>query len=84
MYVPRHVVVEIGDQVVTSGYNSIFPEGIPIGTVIGVKPGTDTNYLDITLKLDTNFSKISYVYLVESFQQQELDSLYQSTGLSNE
>lgn len=84
MYVPRHVVVEIGDQVVTSGYNSIFPEGIPIGTVIEVKPGTDTNYLDITLKLDTDFSKISYVYLVESFQQKELDSLYQSTGISNE
>ncbi|MCS4433935.1 rod shape-determining protein MreC [Aquiflexum gelatinilyticum] len=84
MYVPRHVVVEIGDQVVTSGYNSIFPEGIPIGTVIEVMPGTDTNYLDITLKLDTDFSKISYVYLVESFQQKELDSLYQSTGISNE
>jgi len=84
MYVPRHVVVEIGDQVVTSGYNSIFPEGIPIGTVTEVKAGTDTNYLDITLKLDTDFSKISYVYLVESFQQQELDSLYQSTGISNE
>jgi rod shape-determining protein MreC len=84
MYVPRHVVVAIGDQVVTSGYNSIFPEGIPVGTVIEVKPGTDTNYLDITLKLDTDFSKISYVYLVESFQQQELDSLYQSTGISNE
>lgn len=84
MYVPRHVVVAIGDQVVTSGYNSIFPEGIPVGTVIEVKPGTDTNYLDITLKLDTDFSKISYVYLVESFQQHELDSLYQSTGISNE
>jgi rod shape-determining protein MreC len=84
LYVPRHVVVQIGDQVVTSGYNSIFPEGIAIGTVIEVKPGADTNYLDITLKLDTDFSKISYVYLVESFQQQELDSLYQSTGISNE
>jgi rod shape-determining protein MreC len=84
MYVPRHVEVAIGDHIVTSGYNSIFPEGIAIGTVIEVKPSTDTNYLDITLKLDTDFSKISYVYLVESFQQGELDSLYQTTGISNE
>lgn len=84
MYVPRHVVVAMGDQVVTSGYNSIFPEGIPIGTVIEVKPGKDTNYLDITIKLDTDFSKISYVYLVESFQQPELDSLHQTTGITNE
>jgi rod shape-determining protein MreC len=74
----------MGDQVVTSGYNSIFPEGIPIGTVIEVKPGKDTNYLDITIKLDTDFSKISYVYLVESFQQPELDSLHQTTGITNE
>lgn len=84
MYVPRHVVVEVGDKVVTSGYNAVFPEGIPIGTVIEIKPGSETNYLDITLELATEFSKISYVYLVENFQQQELDSLYQSTGVDYE
>jgi rod shape-determining protein MreC len=84
LYVPRHVVVEKGDKIVTSGYNAVFPEGIPIGTVIEIKPGPETNYLDITIELATDFSKISYVYLVENFQQQELDSLYQSTGLNYE
>lgn len=84
MYVPRHVVVELGDKIVTSGYNAIFPEGIPIGTVVDIKPGPETNYLDITIELATDFSKISYVYLVENFQQQELDSLYQSTGIDYE
>ncbi|WP_194972753.1 rod shape-determining protein MreC [Aquiflexum lacus] len=84
MYVPRHVVVEKGDKIVTSGYNAVFPEGIPIGTVVEIKPGPETNYLDITIELATDFSKISYVYLVENFQQQELDSLYQSTGLKYE
>jgi rod shape-determining protein MreC len=81
MYVPRHVVVEVGDEIVTSGYNAIFPEGIPIGKIVEIKPGPETNYLDITIELATDFSKISYVYLVENFQQQELDSLYQSTGI---
>lgn len=84
MYVPRHVVVKEGDLVVTSGYNAVFPEGIPIGTVTAVKPGTDTNYLDITIKLSTDFSRISYVYLVENLQKGELDSLYQSSGLPND
>jgi rod shape-determining protein MreC len=84
MYVPRHVVVEVGDEIVTSGYNAIFPEGIPIGKVVEIKPGPETNYLDITIELATDFSKISYVYLVENFQQQELDSLYQSTGINYE
>jgi rod shape-determining protein MreC len=84
MYVPRHVVVEVGDEIVTSGYNAIFPEGIPIGIVVEIRPGPETNYLDITIELATDFSKISYVYLVENFQQQELDSLYQSTGINYE
>lgn len=81
LYVPRHVVVQVGDEIVTSGYNAIFPEGIPIGRIVEIKPGPETNYLDITIELATDFSKISYVYLVENFQQQELDSLYQSTGI---
>jgi rod shape-determining protein MreC len=84
MYVPRHVVVEVGDEIVTSGYNAVFPEGIPIGKIVEIKPGPETNYLDITIELATDFSKISYVYLVENFQQQELDSLYQSTGINYE
>lgn len=84
LYVPRHVVVKAGDKVVTSGYNAVFPEGIPIGTVTEVKPGSETNYLDITIELATDFSKISYVYLVENSQQQELDSLNQSIGIENE
>jgi rod shape-determining protein MreC len=84
LYVPRHVVVKAGDKVVTSGYNAVFPEGIPIGTVTEVKPGSETNYLDITIELATDFSRISYVYLVENTQQQELDSLNQSMGIENE
>jgi rod shape-determining protein MreC len=84
LYVPRHVVVKAGDNVVTSGYNAVFPEGIPIGTVTEVKPGSETNYLDITIELATDFSRISYVYLVENTQQQELDSLNQSIGIENE
>lgn len=84
LYVPRHVVVKAGDKVVTSGYNAVFPEGIPIGTVTEVKPGSETNYLDITIELATDFSRISYVYLVENTQQKELDSLNQSIGVENE
>lgn len=84
LYVPRHVKVQKGDKVVTSGYNAIFPEGIAIGTISEVKQGADTNYLDITVELSTDFTRISYVYLVENTVEQELDSLYNSSGISNE
>ncbi len=84
LYVPRHVTIEVGDEVVTSGYNAVFPEGISIGHVLEVKQGTDTNYLDITIELTADLSRISYVYLVENNQEEELDELYQSNGISNE
>ncbi|MFD2203926.1 rod shape-determining protein MreC [Shivajiella indica] len=77
LYVPRHVVVKEGDKVVTSGYNAVFPEGIPIGTVVEVKPGPETNYLDITIELATDFTKLSFVYLVENSQAEEINSLNQ-------
>lgn len=84
LYVPRHVSIKKGDQVVTSGYNAVFPEGIPIGNIIEVQQGTDTNYLDITIELSADLSRISYVYLVENNQEEELDELYQSNGIRNE
>jgi rod shape-determining protein MreC len=76
--VPRHVEVEEGDKVVTSGYNAIFPEGIPIGTIVEVKPGPETNYLDITIELATDFTRLSYVYLVENDQVEEINLLNQT------
>lgn len=81
LYVPRHVAIKVGDEIVTSGYNAVFPEGIPIGRVIDVRPGKETNYLDITLELVTDFTKISYIYLVENNQEKELEELYQSSGI---
>lgn len=81
LYVPRHVEVEIGDTVVSSGFNATFPEGIPIGIINQVNEGDETNYLDIGLEFTTDFSKLSYVYLVENSMRQELDSLNSETNL---
>ncbi|HSJ68039.1 MAG TPA: rod shape-determining protein MreC [Anditalea sp.] len=84
LYVPRHVRVNKGDTVVTSGYNAIFPEGIHIGIVDEVGSGSETNYLDITINLTTDFSRLTYVYLVENIMQVELDSLNTASGIINE
>jgi rod shape-determining protein MreC len=84
LYVPRHVKVQVGDLVVTSGYNAIFPEGIAVGTISEAKQGADTNYLDITIELATDFTRVSYVYLVENTAETELDSLYSQSGVKNE
>jgi rod shape-determining protein MreC len=84
LYVPRHVNVAEGDTVVTSGYNAVFPEGIMIGVVEEVAKGKETNYLDITINLSTDFSRVNYVYLVENIMEAELDSLNVMSGIINE
>ena len=85
LYVPRHVKASKGDTIITSGFNAIFPEGLLIGQISNVEVNKkDPNYLAITVKLSTDFSKLSYVYLVENTQIQELDSLYRKSDLPNE
>jgi rod shape-determining protein MreC len=85
LYVPRHVKASKGDTVITSGFNAVFPEGILIGKISKVEVNkTDPNYLALTVKLSTDFSKLNYVYLVENTRFQELDSLYRQSDLTNE
>lgn len=84
LYVPRHVKAQAGDTIVTSGYNAVFPEGINIGIISAVNPASDPNYLDIVIDLSTDFSRVTYVYLVENTQIVELDSLYKKSEVVNE
>lgn len=84
LYVPRHVKAQAGDTIVTSGYNAVFPEGIKIGIISAVNPASDPNYLDILIDLSTDFSRVTYVYLVENTQIVELDSLYKKSEVVNE
>lgn len=85
LFVPRHVKAQEGDTVVTSGFNAVFPEGILIGVISNIAPDEkDPNYLDLTVKLSTDFSKVNYVYLVENTLFNELDSLYRQSEISNE
>ena len=74
---PRHAEFNLGDTVVTSGFSTVFPEGIMVGTVDDM---TDTNdglsYL-LKIKLATDFGKLSDVRVIErkgQLEQQELEN----------
>lgn len=85
LYIGRHVNVQVGDTVITSGFNAVFPEGISIGIISKINSRTDNpNYLDILIALSTDFSKVGYVYLVENTQFNELDSLNIKSEVTNE
>lgn len=75
VYIPRHIKVKKGDIVVTSEYNSVFPEGEMIGKLETIKVKGDDNFYNLTMKLSTDFSSLSYVYVVKNKLKIEQDSL---------
>jgi len=77
LYVPRHVNVTAGDTIITSGYSGIFPKDILVGTVGEVQIEESSTFYDITVNLSTDFTSLSYVYVVQNNFLAEQDSLEQ-------
>jgi len=69
--IPFHVQVQVGDTIVTSGYSSIFPEGILLGTVQEVLPQSGGNFHDVVVNLSNDFKGISYVKVVGDLMKKE-------------
>ena len=76
-YIPPHVTPVVGDTVITSGYNAIFPEGVMIGVIEEVKLNDAALFYDLKVKLSQDFRKLSFVNVVKNHQQQEQDSVEQ-------
>lgn len=79
MDIPLHVELSVGDTVVTSGYSSIFPENILIGTISKFKINEGDSFYSIQLKFSVDYNKVSYVYVVRNLLQYEQKALELST-----
>ena len=73
--IPNQLNLKPKARVVTSGLGVIFPKGILIGIVdkAGVKGGG--SFLDISVKLSTNFYALEYVYVIKNNFQTEQETL---------
>ena len=60
---PKHVTVNTGDTIVSSGYSNIITEEIEIGTIDFYKEEKSTNFLYIQVKPFVDFANIDYVYI---------------------
>ncbi|HSZ24779.1 MAG TPA: rod shape-determining protein MreC [Cytophagaceae bacterium] len=72
-HVGKHHKVFEGDSVVTSGFSSIFPHGIMIGTIKSVVD--DGKKYIIKVKLSNDYTAMSYVYVIKNKMKPERDSL---------
>lgn len=73
--IPLHVDIAVGDTVVTSGYSSIFPEGILVGTISDFSRPEGENYYGIEVRLSVDFKSVSHVEVVENHAGEEIGKL---------
>lgn len=77
--IPFHVKVNYGDTIITSGYSSIFPEGLMIGVVSEIEEVKGDNFQKLKVELSTNFSNLTYVNIVGDLLKEELKNLENET-----
>ena len=72
--IPHHVEFQPGDTVYTSGYSSIFPADIPLGTVGEAKIVNGATY-DIKVTLFEDYGALRYVTVVDNLGKDEIKKL---------
>lgn len=73
--VPKHAPVKTGDTVVTSGYSQLFPRNVMVGVVKKVHSEPEKGFLDVTVRLTSDFGNLNYVYVVNNMRKEELHQL---------
>ncbi len=63
---PRQVKFHKGDTIITSGYSAMFPEGIPVGTIMNSTQGADNHFNALRIKLLTDFTTLSTVKVISN------------------
>ena len=76
--IPKHIDVNIGDTVITSGFSHMFPEGIMIGSVVSHEIPEGSNFYDIQIRLNNDLSNLDYTYVVVNLDRDELLELERS------
>jgi rod shape-determining protein MreC len=72
--IPHHVEFHQGDTVYTSGYSSIFPPDIPLGTLGEAKIVNGATY-EINVDLLEDFRALRYVTIVSNVAHEEMKRL---------
>jgi rod shape-determining protein MreC len=75
LHVVRHHKIQKGDSIVTSEYNAVFPANVLIGTIKEFTLGDGSSDYNITIEYSTDFTALSYVYLIKNNLRIERDSL---------
>ncbi|MFC2151204.1 rod shape-determining protein MreC [Bacteroidota bacterium] len=69
--IPLHADIQVGDTIITSGFSSIFPEGILIGFIKEFEEKSGSFY-EIKVELSTDFKRLDNVNVIGNLLQMEI------------
>ena len=71
---PRHAEFSIGDTIVTSGFSTVFPQGMMVGVIEEANDTNDGLSFLLKIKLATDFGKLRNVHVLarEGIEEQKL------------
>jgi len=72
---PTHSTFQIGDTIVTSGYSTVFPPGIMVGTVESYNKQRDDNFYSLKVRLETDFHSLSALSVINNKLQNAQQSI---------
>ena len=67
--------IKVGEKVVTSGLDGIYPKGIPVGVVTKVEPGDSGSYINVTVASPKSIGTSEYVLVLYVDTKVELPDL---------
>lgn len=82
--IPKHATIEKGDTILTSGYSSMFPEGLMIGTVKKAEVIKGSNFYEVKVALSCNLHNVSHVFIVNNLIKEEKETLEEEAKLEDE
>jgi rod shape-determining protein MreC len=72
---PRTVIFQTGDTVVTTGYSASFPANIPVGRVVESHDQSNNNFLTLKVALFTDFARLNNVHIIRNVRREEQQAL---------
>ncbi|WP_044211638.1 rod shape-determining protein MreC [Flammeovirga sp. OC4] len=74
-YLPLHLDINVGDTITSSGFNTVYPEGVMLGVVTEAEKTPSERFWLVTIDVSVDFSKLHHVYVSKSLFRIEKDSL---------
>ncbi|MCP3660267.1 MAG: rod shape-determining protein MreC [Bacteroidetes bacterium] len=79
LYIPKYAKINLNDEILTSGYNAIFPGNIQIGKIINYDLKNNVLFYDINISFETNFVSLKNVYVIRNNSKKEIKDLENKT-----